>query len=54
MTKGQKEEILRVAINLENPLKEKFEEVQRHLGIKNRTDVLRWLINWYAKEIKKK
>ena len=44
-------EILRIAINLENPIKDKFEEVQKALGIRNRTDVLRWLINWYYDQI---
>ena len=44
-------EVLRIAINLENPIKAKFEQVQKALGIRNRTDVLRWLINWYYEKI---
>ena len=43
---------LRIAINLEDENKEKFEAIQKKLGIKNKTDVLRWLINWYHNKMK--
>lgn len=48
----EKEKILRIAINLENDNAEKFKEIQENLGIRNKTDVLRWLINWYYKQVK--
>ena len=52
--KQDENEVLRIAINLNDEIREKFEQVQKALGIKNRTDVLRWLINWYHnKEVKK-
>lgn len=52
MTEQQKNEMLRIAINLENENAEKFLQIQRELGIRNKTDVLRWLINWYYKKLK--
>jgi len=47
-------EILRIAINLKGDIAEIFNEIQKELGISNRTDVLRFLIKWFhKKEVKK-
>lgn len=45
----KKDEVLRIAINLEGQIKQEFLEVQEFLGLKNRTDVLRYLIRWFRK-----
>jgi len=45
----KEDKVLRIAINLEGEMKKEFLEVQQKLGIKNRTDVLRWLIRYYNK-----
>jgi len=42
-----KDEVLRIAINLEGENKTQFLEVQKKLAIRNRTDVLRYLIKWF-------
>ena len=49
-----KSKIIRIAINLEDDDAQQFLEVQKFLRIKNRTDVLRYVINWYHREEIKK
>ena len=38
---------IRIGVNLEGELAEKFRAVKKKLGIGNNADVVRWLINWY-------
>lgn len=46
--------VVRIAINLEGKIKDEFLAVKEFTGIKNNTDVLRYLVKWYHnKEIKK-
>lgn len=45
------DEILRIAINLEAENKKKFLKIQKELRIRNMTDVIRWLINWYHRKL---
>jgi len=42
-----KEERLRLAVNLEGEMVRRFLEVQKKLGIKSYTDVVRYLVKWY-------
>jgi len=41
---------LRVYLRAEGILAERFYQIKNHLGVKNDTEVLRMLINWYWKE----
>jgi len=38
---------IRIGVNIEGELAEKFLAVKKHLAIGNNADVVRWLINWY-------
>jgi len=40
-------DILRIAINLSGEEAKQFDEVQKHLGVRTRTEAIRWLIKWY-------
>jgi len=40
-------DILRIAINLEKKEAKQFEAIMEYLGVRTRTEVLRWLIKYY-------
>jgi len=47
------EETINVRVEFRGEMKKKFEDVKRHLGMENSTDVLRFLVNEKYNEIPK-
>ena len=50
----EESQVLRISINLQNEMAQKFLEVKKHWGLESNTDVLRMLITWYYDEMTKK
>jgi antitoxin component of RelBE/YafQ-DinJ toxin-antitoxin module len=45
---------LRIYLRAEGEIVERFQQVKEHMGLKNDSDVMRALINWYWKEHQKR
>lgn len=43
-------EEMRIYLRVEGEIAERFSRIKEHLGVKNDTEVLRSLINWYWRE----
>jgi len=44
------EEELRIYLRAEGVIAKRFSQIKEHLGLKNDTEVIRSLINWYYRE----
>jgi len=47
-------QVLRISINLQDEIAQRFLEIKKHWGLESNTDVLRMLITWYYDEMTKK
>jgi len=47
------EKILRISINLEGEMAQKFLTIKKRWGLESNTDVVRMLISWYHDQVQK-